>query len=449
MISSNKSGISKFFKRYFMAYIVMLVITIIAFFILYNRSSFILENIYIDNQLVALRQVSTRMDDNLAEIMNASFLVASNPRVRGIVPLSDPFGDTNVIRLREAMHSVAHFQTRNPLVANLFVAYEQGNVALNANFASNLEHFYIRHMQFYDMPFWYWRDMVFAETHRSRFIPAMYTQYQPHTQQQFIQYTTPIGGTAENRGVVVSLISNRAIYDKFREMNLGGESGSVFILSSQGEVISVVADSLGMQCIYDIPIGREGSSRFDRGSVSYLVSYTTSNLLGWTYVSVVRSDYVLAGLNVFRRSLLSVLLIAMAVTVVLSVIFSIQHARPMKKLEDAVAAHMPMLWYSYFHNLFKGQFYEENDALKGWEHLGLSLQGKLYKTVIVKIPDADSNINIGSVQAVAKLSMLLDEYTRGNTDADISIHRQPGGGEIAILFICGQCNTANIDGYVQ
>ena len=431
-----------------MAYIVMLVITIIAFLILYNRSSLLLENKYIDGQLVALRQVSIRMDDNLAEIMNASILATRNTEVRSIAPLVDPFSDTNVIRLIGVKYTLGNFQAHNPLLSNFFLAYDNGGVAVSSHVASSLEHFYARYMQFNDLPYQRWLELIFYESHRSRFVPAMSTQFSQAVVHEFIQYITPIPGASENRSAAVSLISNRAIHDKFLEMNIG-ENGSIFIVSAAGEMISVVTDSLELHNLDGLTIGREGSERFYRGGIGYIMSYTTSGFLNWTYVSIVRSDYVLAELNTFRRSLLSVLLVAMVATIALSVIFSMHHAQPMKKLEDVIAAHMPILQHSFFYGLFNGKFYEESDAKKDLELLGLNLDGALYKTVIVKMPDADSEPSLDNLQNLEKLLMLLDEYTRTYVDMNIRFHPQTGRSTFITLFMYGGENIAGLDRYVM
>ena len=455
MLKRVAKHIDKFFRRFFLAYIVILMISIIAFFILYNRSSVIIEDHSIDRQITSLRQIRTRMDDNLIEIMTATAFAANNVQVRSLAHLEDPFSGTNVLRIRETMDILRNLQTLNPLVADFFVVFEFGDTLVAPHSVGRLEQFYPTVIPFVGVSLEGWRSLIFDNPF-SRFVPAMQIRPPYHgglfgTEQEVIQYVVPFTvSPGDKRGAAVSFINTRAIYNMFREAGIG-DMGTVFIMSQTGEMLGLITGRAEIHAeLYgiELPQGREGSARVDIDGYTYLVSHATSTFLGWTYVSVIRSDYVLAELNTFRQSLMLVAGIVLALTLILSVVFSWQHSKPIHSLQQTISGYMPRLRNSFLRDLFDGKYYESEDAKSTMKSLGLNLIGDLYMVAVVQVSAIDNDIGLQYVQNLEKTPVLIDAYASQHQSSGVKFHVVSSGRTFGILFVSNGTDSRLMEDYV-
>jgi len=430
MLGNITKHVDKFFRRFFLAYIFVFIVSIVAFFILYNRSSAIIENQSIDRQMATLRQVRTRMDYNIAEIMTASIFASANPQVRSILHMSNPIEGTDIIRVKEAITALSHFHTATPLLVDFFVVYDYGNIVITPHIASHFYLFYYSNIHFDGMTAEAWRESIAEAGSFGRFVPTMHSSTVSRGQAEIIQYITPLTTPSGNKGAVVSFVSNRAIYEMFREIGIS-ENETIFIIGSSGEIISTIS---GNTQIYDfnLPTGIEGSTRAERNGDTYLISYTTSAALGWTYVSVIRSDYVLAELNAFRHFLLLVVFAALGLTLVLSVIFSFQNTKPIKNLQETISGHMPILQHSFFNDLFQGKYYDPEEAMRNMKSIGITLTGNLYMVSVIQISAGD--IGLEYLQNLARIPQIIDAYTELHKNSGIKFHLVSNRKAFVILF---------------
>jgi len=420
--------IDKFFRRFFLAYIVLLIISVVAFWILYHRSAAIIEAQSINHQTTALRQIRTRMDDNLAEIMTQSIFAANNLQVREIAQLCSPLSGPNVIVVREAMSMLRNFQTHNPILSDFFVVYGYSGIIITPHVGGSIDALYTNRIMFDDMPAAQWNELIFEYKNFSRFIPVMTSEL---LNQEVIQYITPFTSGAGHHGVVVSFINNRAITEMFWEAGIS-DMGAAFILSN-GEIISAVT---GNGRLFDlrIPTGGEGSLRILNDGYTYFVTYTTSRFLGWQYVSVVRSDYILAELDTFRSSVLLVALLVLAFTLVLSVVFSVHNTQPIKNLQKVISSHIPILQYSFFNDLFLGNYYDIDEAVSKMESLGIDLHGNRYVVAVVKQSRENDSMAVRYLQSLDKIPSAISTYIASNSGGGVKFHTISAQKDFIILF---------------
>ena len=419
---------SKFIRNLLMAYVLMLVLSLIAFLILYTISSLIIEDRIIDSRLASLRQIRTSLDYSLVDIIQSANHVASDPQIRRFMHIREPYSGPNVIRIIETMQAISELQRGNLVPIKTFVIYDYGNIVVSSNVAWATSIFYPYHMNIEGMDYQAWRELIFTANYLARFISAMNVSI-GGSSFEVIQYIVPLRAPQGNRGAVVTLIDNRVIQDMFRDIYMeNGEWG--FILSSTGEVISFIA---GEQDISGIPapVGREGTIRFERNGANYLMSYTRSNFLDWTYVSILESDYVLAELNTFRRTVMLVVFIMLCITLPLSIVFSIRQSKPIKKLQETLATQMPLLQHSFIRDIFDGKLFESGETMDNMASLKLDLNGGLY--VVMVISGKDSPMDL--IQ-LTKVHMLVDSHTAINLDDSIKHYSLSlGKNVLAVLFI--------------
>ena len=226
----------KFFKRFFIPHLIILVITLVSFLFLYTQSVHIIEEQLISSRLAYLRLVRTGLDSDITNIVHSANQISNNPRVRSFVHINDPHSGPNIFRVVEVIDTVHNYNIDNPLSINTFAVFYSNGVIVLPNQAAELSILYPFFFNVEGMGYHEWWDMVFSENHYSRFLPSM-TLKLNRNYYDAIQYITPIRAPDGNLGAIISIINNSAIQNMFQGLNmLDGEMN--FILSSAGDVVS-------------------------------------------------------------------------------------------------------------------------------------------------------------------------------------------------------------------
>lgn len=427
---------SKFFRNFFLAYMLILLVTLVTFLFLYTRSSVIIEDQIIASRIASLGQMSMNLDHNLSEIIKSVNQVANDSQVRRFINIWEPLHGPNVMQVSDTMDVLRDMHIDSPLVLNTFIVYDN-NVVMSRYAAWTTSVFYPHIMNIYGIDYPKWRADIFSGNPHSRFVPAIDINLGPN-RVSAIQYIMPIHTRQGAMGAIIALIDSRAIQDMFHMFSMvNGEWG--FVLSQGGEIIS--GDTRDMYGI-PTPEGREGSVRFVQNGVNYLMVFSRSNILDWTYVSIIESDYVLTELNSFRRMVVLAVLVMLAITLPLSIVFSIRQFMPVKKLQETLVRQMPILQHSFIKDIFDGKLIMSDNVKENMASLGLNLTGDLY--TVIAISGKESPIDLIEL---AKVHMFVDNYPVSHLNDGIKQQSlNLGNNVLAVLFIG---NSATLKEYVQ
>ena len=411
---------AQYIKRFVLVYILMLTVILAAFFYIYSHSTEIVEQNLVNNRLANLQQIRTSVDLNLVGALSAVENISANWQIRNFANIENPYQGPNIIRLVETISAFQEYNLHNALLTHVYIIFDTNDVVITSSAAWPFSRFASQYMIIDGLNPDSFRELLFAYNYHPRFIPAN-TIHVGGWGFEAIQYVTPISTHQGNTGVVVAIIDNRAMQSMFNVQNEHGETA--LIINSSGDIITALAAS---QYIPDIPLPAargEGIIRFERDGTSYLMSYTSSNSLDWIYVSIIRSDYALAQLNMFRQSVLIVLAVMTLVILVITVVYYIIQSRPIRKLHDTISAQMPLLQHSYLRDLFDGKLEKEASA----DSLGFDLSGSQYTTVLIKGKETPMDLT-----QMVMVQMLAARHVDENVRHHVL---NLGGNELAMLFI--------------
>jgi len=419
---------TKFFKVFLLPYIIILVITLISFAIFYTRSAVIIEDKIIEGQLAYLRQIRTNLDNSVTGIVHTANQAASNPQIRSFLHINEPYIGSNVIRLIEATNVLSEYNIDNPFLISIVAVFDHNGLVISPILASRLAYFYPYYMHIEGQERHEWISQIFSNNYHSRFVPTMNAGI-GHGSYEVIQHITPIRASYGNIGAIISFIDSRAVQNLFRSP-ISDEGVKNLIISSSGDVISLMAD---ISDISHLPWteAEEGSVKFEHNGYNYLMIYTSSNILDWTYISVIRSDSVLVELNTFRQTFVLIILIMFSISLVFSIIFSVRQSGPVKKLQETISRQMPLLQHSFMKNLLDGKLYKNDDIANNITSLGFDLSGTQYITAVIS--DTDNTMDLVKL---AKIRMLIENLESLHSNKpfrhqSLSI----GGNELVVLFI--------------
>jgi len=422
---------ANFYRRFLMAYVIILIITLISFLFLYTQSALIIEDSIVNSRLTNLRMISAELDNSLTDIVHSVNMVANNSQVRSFMHISDPYGGPNIIRVMETKVALRELYISSPILEDIFIVYDYNNVVISNRVAWRTTAFYGLHFSIVEMDYSEWRHLIFGENHRFRFIPAMHMRLGA-VNLEAIQLISPIRAPQGNRGAIVSLVNANAIHDLFASIDIAKSDGSIsYIVSPEGSILSSTGASVNYINDFPMPTGTEGTIKFEHNGISYLMSYMYSSLLGLTYVSVIGSSYVLAGLNAFRSMVVIIILLMIFVTIAFSFVFAVRQARPIKKLQDTVDAQMPLLQHSFMADMFEGKLLKDSDAADTASSLGIDITGDRYMAMAIS-----GNSGPIEVHDLAKMRMFVDTYAESNCNPHIKLSSVSLSGNIlAVLLI--------------
>jgi len=416
-----------FIKRFMLVYLLILVVILVAFSLIYSRSANIVEESLINNRLANLQQIRTNVDNNLSNVIDSISQVSSNWQIRNFADISEPYHGPNIIRIMETIRVLQENNFANTILRYVFIVYDINEVVITPAAAWQLSRFGAQYMLIEDMTPYNWRELVFNENLYPRFIPAINLTI-GHNTFEAIQYIVPIRTLRGNTGAVIALLDNRAVQDMFNVLSTDlGETA--LIINSAGEVITALS---GMHDIPNLPLPAEpgeGIVQFVYSGANYLMIYTNSQNLDWTYVSVIRSDYVLAELNMFRNMVFLVLFIMTIITFAIAIAYSVLQSRPIKKLHETISAQIPLLQHSYLRDLFEGKLLNAEDETAA--ALNFDLTGTHYMVVFITAKEEAADL-----AHLAKVHMFMDGHALSDDEGHAKYHcLNLSNNELAVLFI--------------
>jgi len=422
---------ANFYRRFLTAYVIILVITLISFLFLYTQSALIIEDSIVNSRLTNLRMISAELDNSLADIVHSVSMVANDSQVRSLMHISAPYDGPNIIRVMETKAALRTLYVSSPMLADIFIVYDYNDIVISSRVAWRTAAFYGLHFSIAGMDYSGWRYFTFGANHHARFVPAMDIRLGV-VSLEAMQLISPIRAPHGNRGAVVSLIDTNAIHGLFAGIDMAQSDGSIsYIISPEGSILSFTGAPLNYISDFPMPTGAEGTIKFEHNGASYLMSYIYSGLFGLTYVSVIGSGYVLAGLNSFRSMVIIIILITLFVTVAFSFVYAAHQARPIKKLQDTVDAQMPILLHSFMADMFEGKLLKDSDTTNAAASLGIDIAGDRYMAVALS-----GNSGPIEVHDLAKLRMFVESFTESHFNPHIKLSSVSlSGNVLAVLLI--------------
>ena len=433
---------TKFFRRFLLPYFIILLATLAAFLVLYTQSSGIIEDNLINNRLAGLRSIGADMDDDFVAVMHMVSHAVVNPRVRNFMNIREPYYRANVIRMIEVMYTLNGLRLAidSSFLERVFIAHSYGDVVVFPHTSMRGEFFNNMYLGTEDDTIPPWNELMAYGSHRARFFPAMNIRLGELTY-DVITYVAPVSVHHGDRSAIVALINNSTIQNMFRSIGVG-ENGINYIMSSEGEIISYISNGEEIHG-FPVPTGKEGIIRFEENGESYLMSYVRSTVLDWTYVSVIRSSYVLEELDAFRQQVMLIIFVLFVITIPFSVFFSLRQQAPLKKLQDTITEQTPLLQHAFISDLLAGKFTRNGETQANTALLGLDLRGAEYMAVVVSGKNSHMDVT-----RLAKTRLVIDEFAKTNLDGNIKLyhHTNLGRNELAMLFIC---NGTKLDKYMK
>lgn len=323
-ISGEKAAL---LVRFFIPYAVILVGSLLVGWFAYGKTAELIESETVRTTSAALQQIQEALDQRFAEIENLARQMSSESKVLSFQFEKEPFAGTGPYRLWDLEKSLFNYKLFNHFIVDYYIAYRNSNMIVSPRKVYTVDQYYRMQLQYDDQPLGMWKQALFGQYHYKTYAPGHSVVYEgkPYSVVSYMQSF----GNKGSSGVVTVLINNMQIQDMLRKVDPEQE-GFAYIADQNGNLIS----SIGLKepdILKALP-ETGGYSHIRLGGQEMLVTKSTSQYNGWSYVSAQPKSVVLQKVNYIKQLTLAIFITALLLGLGIAGYFAYRSSRPFLKI---------------------------------------------------------------------------------------------------------------------
>ncbi|WP_158299204.1 helix-turn-helix domain-containing protein [Paenibacillus antri] len=417
----------KVLLHFFIPYALLLVGFLSVGYYAYERTSQLIESQTKETAFTVMEQTKDILDRRFEEIETIAEQVAGGTKARSFQYVEQPFAGTNPVRILELHKDLFDYPLFNHFILDYFVVYPDSEMIVSPNAMYKLRQFYDLKFRYEGQSYETWVGAL-ADRYRSKaFLQGQIVTYEGK-QHSVVTYLRSFG-TKEHPALVLFLIDNTQIQNMLRRLS-SGDGGFAFIQDEHGQTISqsgVVGDTSWSEALSD------GFSEADIDGRRMLVTRSTSDYNGWTYVSAQPEAAVLEKVQYLRRLLSTILALGLLAGMAAALLFAYRNSRPLwmllrtlptagrtagsetaaparnawdeirssvtnlvhrnGDLEEKLELQMPLLRSGFYDRLLRGYYASNQDIAVAMEHARVSWEGEFHAVGLLEISGYDGGYN--------------------------------------------------------
>jgi len=278
-----------------LSYLAVFLIPVIVSVALYPLSNNILQKEIFNANTSLLRQAQSAIDDRLDDIRKLSAEISMNPLVRGLPYLHDPADEA--LQFNQVIQYLRGYKTTNSFLDNiyLYMGGKGGAISYNTYLPADILWKRLSHYQ--PLSEQQWQNVVEGK-YRPEFVPIC-SSNDAASECGAVAFlnSLPMDNAEGVFGNLFFLISTSNFLEPVQNLQWV-DGGHVVLLDERNRVLaSTTKEPMGL--VYGDLQATEGNLHMKHNGQSMTVSYTTSTITNWKYVSVIptkaireKSDYV-------------------------------------------------------------------------------------------------------------------------------------------------------------
>ncbi|WP_284646298.1 AraC family transcriptional regulator [Paenibacillus silviterrae] len=326
---ANAIGNNGALKRFFVSYLIVLMVPILMGSYLYTHTVNVVEDGALQANSSILKQNMEIIDQRLAEIDNMVNRFSILANVRSAMTVGLPLLDDDYYLFTELKKDLSSYMT-NEFIFDfaVFLKKSETLISVSGGIYHGKEE-YERFMKFGHLGYERWSSLI-TERFKS-FMPPAVLHFDGR-QIPAVAYTSSLylGSNAAPDGAFVIYIDESKLSSMLHHVT-GDSGGWAYIVDGAGQVMaSTKEDPLLVQ---PAEISREHDYFHKQmDGQDMLVAYTTSNYNGWKYISVTPSDSVLSKAVFIKRTTWYMTLFTLLVGLCIAVYLSYRNSKPLQEL---------------------------------------------------------------------------------------------------------------------
>ncbi|WP_176220562.1 helix-turn-helix domain-containing protein [Cohnella massiliensis] len=414
----------KVLAHFFVPYAVLLAGFVAVGLYAYGRTAALVENQTNETAYAIMAQTKETLDRRFEEIETISEQVAGSTKARSFPYVGDPFAGTNPARILELQKGLFDYPLFNHFILDYYIVYPDIDLAVSPHKVYTLRQFYDLKFQYDGFSFERWRSELSDRYRYRTFMPGQSAVYDGK-RQSVVSYLQSFG-TKDRAALVLMLIDNSQIQSMLRKL-VPGSGGFAFITDDRGQAISGTGGFASIAWAADLP---DGFSSVVIDGRRMLVTRTTSQINGWTYVSAQPESVVLHKVHYFEQLILTIIALGVTLGLIAAALFAYRNSRPLwlllralpaqhangtngkprstwddvrtsvaglvyrnNSLEEKLEQQAPLIRSGFYERLLRGQFASDKDIVLAMEHSRLQWEGDYFAVAVLAISGYDGTYN--------------------------------------------------------
>jgi len=435
-IATNTRNI-KVFTRFLLSFMTILLIpTVVIYFVLYSHTVDILENeikINNENMLFHIRDI---VDQQINKIYKISASISTNSELS---PNSLKRLEEDIIKARDTIYLLNIYCLSDPFIDYL-ILYIHGHDYVFSNRSS------FTHESFMQGLGKEWEP--FTRIPEGNFIPELLPTRKinnsalnyNNTPVFIFHHTIPIG-SYKSYGELYFMVRETSLQKLISHITENNNYNTI-VLDSNNNILTSTSQTSYLQSddfvAFVNQLKEDGFNKINLDGTDYYVSSITSTLNGWKYITVLPSQYITKNVDYLRNQISLAFLLMLGIGIILVLILSIVNYRPIKRIRRLLHRETPAIEKKgndftiieeaftkmsqhnkqltqqieqnkeavqeyYLLNLIKGRYVDEESILKNMASQGLVFSGKYYFVGILLIEEYEQlPTDISMVQVVRR-----------------------------------------------
>ncbi|TDF93291.1 helix-turn-helix domain-containing protein [Paenibacillus piri] len=467
IVKRNRANGRGFLLRFMVPNMLLLLLPLLVGWIIYNKTLVEMEKEVTTANMNLLQQSRDIMDRRLSEISSIALQLVNDSRIMQFTNITKPFEGANTYRVLDTRKSIYNFSLSNNFIFNYFVTYKNSELVLAESSTFLLRDFQ-KYMNYTHIEADAWKSLFMGENYQRKVLPAQEVLVNG-ARYSLMTYIQSLGYPGFPQGSVAVTMDNREIQKLLGGLDLS-DGGWAYIMNENGDVVSSVPSGANVKWIDQSSMsGRHGSMLQDINGRKMMVTYTTSQYNGWTYL-VAQPDYVvLKKVLYIKKITFTLAFVFLAVGLLIAFLIAYRNGRPLKNIietimertngeryygpdayhfiRDAVSRlidnnqelqrkmekQAPLLQAALFERLLKGEYMTHKDIPVLLQHVGLDMQGPHYMAAILQLRGYDNGLDRDVLEELAVRRVMVKDMLREAAGGSVHWH-DVAEDQIALLF---------------
>jgi two-component system, response regulator YesN len=332
---------NKVFVRLLTSYVVILLFPMIICGALYMKvESILIENANKNNKAI-LDQAAHSIDSRMVEIEQMVAQIAMHPKLLLLLDAKMSNEGKDLYSYVEFSKEMARYRAINSFIMDVYVYFNKQDIILTPSMKTDSNTFYRDMYKYERLSYNNYVEDVLLPYHPKTYLASQEIESGNKQFKMITQVTSlPMGQKNNVKGSLVVLFDE----EKFRNLIYdieGMQNGAIYIINKENEILmSTTENTKGITNIIGTgEVFASGNNNFlevEQDDEEMMVTYITSELNGWTFISVVSKSIVLSQVEMVKRWSLLILLVCLFGGGTICYRMAYQNYRPVRDLVHAL-----------------------------------------------------------------------------------------------------------------
>lgn len=372
------------FSSLLISYVVTMVVTVCVGAIAYYGSLRVVEKDAEDINFSMLRQSSEVMDARLNEVEGLVDQLSFHPKINAFLNMTEAEEDRDHYMAIDTWNYVQSYRFTSRFIANFYIYFNNSRIIMSpADMSRRMPMYYENMFRYKGMTFEQWSREFTDKFHNGEYVPAHSITINGRTD-SYITYlqTVPLGFRNNFEGTIMVLIPETEIHQLFSRLNLQNGGWSI-IADASGTVITSMTD--GNRTIDMAGMALEGTTGTIEQRLNgeqMLISYYTSPVNKWRYVSAIPTRVVMQKVAYMKRTNAYIIAAGLLIGLLMAMYFTYRNNKPLSRLmvnnealQLAIEKQAPLLRAAVMDRLLRGEFNDDREAEAAAIDIGIARSG--------------------------------------------------------------------------